>query len=808
MKRRSITILMTGMLIIYIISGISCNHHDREEVTPVKTLMVWTVDPLAEIPPDSTSYDGRWGFDIIACQGEYESAQIAIRTDNKRVTVNAEATKLLQTLGPGQFDLKNLRLKKIEYLPDEVKETLITMPGTFVLEPHRTQVLRLTVYVPKGTEPTGYHQGVIKLSTGTEEIEVGILVRVRDIEMPVNGSLDLEEFAKPYGMEKLAGICARESIKDEPVNSIHMEKIRDGIDNFQILWLLEQAQIKAAMQQGTDIKTFDPTEKGREVCSLINNKLKDQDLDIGILYKLRGDIIAAIQKTKIPTIDTINTLIVKTTVSPTTPADFAFGTAGRYIFRFNVRWSPAGQVENGDYFRFTFRDIFSNKLTYYQHPIENPHTGETQVILTSENINLMPSSYHVRVDIMRGDQSLSPNTPGACQVYITKEGESSGHMLSSFICSRLAYMWDEKQGIYYHMLPGNLSPTGDPFDPAARAIYERVLRLEINRMKYYDWTGRHPMENVVPEAQHDAGAGILHSAEAYRAMGETDRALFCELAIKRIIEAVLVRKVLTNETGEAGILFYAPRQQQAILLKLLCDTYFYFRDVVGDGEYAQKLVEPIQMLGNYQMAQPNPLGVSEGKVYDGRILVGLSTYCLAENKINGHFDQAHVETVFDFATRISKHTLLHQGWYDDGGMKGHHGYGTMNNMWGLLEARKIALAVENHKQAKLFKEAILSAFDFLARINSSITGYTPQWIPSRHGAWSAGDTYKMLNEIEYQLGENKMVQWYRAHLYDRNIDYFTKLVSKYGETSSLGSRNALTAIMMECEEYKIAIGKN
>ncbi|MCK4700193.1 MAG: hypothetical protein KAT38_07655, partial [Bacteroidales bacterium] len=512
--------------------------------------MVWTIDPLAEIPPDSISYDGRWGFDVIACQGEYESSQIAIRTDNKRVTVNVEATKLLQTLGPGQFDLKNLRLKKIEYLPDEVKETLITLPGAFVLEPHRTQVLRLTVYVPKGTEPTGYHQGVIKLSTSTEEIEVGMLVRVRDIEIPVNDSLDLEEFAKPYGLEKLAGICTLEPVKDEPVNSINREKIRDGIENFQILWLLEQAQIKAAMQQGTDIKAFDPTEKGRGICSLISNKLTDRALDIDMLYKLRGDIITAIQRTKIPSIDTINALIVNTIAAPTTPADFTFGTAGRFIFRFNVRWSPAGQVKNGDYFRFTFRDIFSNTLTYYQHLVENPYAGATQVILTAEELNLMPSSYHVRVDIMRGDQSLSPNTPGACQVYVTKEGESPGHMLASFICSRLAYMWDEKQGIYYHMLPGNLSPTGDPFDPAARAIYERALRLEINRMGYYDWTGRFPMENVVPEAQHDAGAGILHSAEAFRTMGETDRALFCELAIKRIIEAVLTRKVVTNETGE------------------------------------------------------------------------------------------------------------------------------------------------------------------------------------------------------------------------------------------------------------------
>ena len=43
---------------------------------------------------------------------------------------------------------------------------------------------------------------------------------------------------------------------------------------------------------------------------------------------------------------------------------------------------------------------------------------------------------------------------------------------------------------------------------------------------------------------------------------------------------------------------------------------------------------------------------------------------------------------------------------------------------------------------------------------------------------------------------------------DRYIDYFTKLISKYGETSSLGSRNALPAFLLECEEYKETLRQN
>jgi len=200
------------------------------------------------------------------------------------------------------------------------------------------------------------------------------------------------------------------------------------------------------------------------------------------------------------------------------------------------------------------------------------------------------------------------------------------------------------------------------------------------------------------------------------------------------------------------------------------------------------------------MTQPNaPLGISEGKVYDGRILVGLSTYSLTENAISGEFNREHVETVLDLARRMSEHTLLHKGWYDDGGRKGHDGYGTMNVLWGLLEARKVALATEEDDLAELLEKAIFTAFDFLARTNSTITGYTPQWIPSRHGGWSAGDTYEMMNEMERQFGEDENVQWFRSHITYRNIAFSHKLISGY---SSLGSRNTLPVYLMECEEYK------
>jgi len=125
----------------------------------------------------------------------------------------------------------------------------------------------------------------------------------------------------------------------------------------------------------------------------------------------------------------------------------------------------------------------------------------------------------------------------------------------------------------------------------------------------------------------------------------------------------------------------------------------------------------------------------------------------------------------------------------------------MNAIWGLLAARRIALSTGQDGIEVKLKRGILSAFDFLARTNSSLTGYT-QWIPSRHGYWCAGDTYLMLNEIGRQCGENKLLEWYKLHLHDRDMDRFAKLTTRYGEMTSLGSRNALTLLIRECDEYK------
>jgi len=730
----------------------------------VKNLKVWVVNPLVRVQPDTLPQDTPGQTEITICRGEYESIQIALRSEDNKVTVRCETEDLTQALGEQILKVDNLQLRLVDYASakentkgsslsginpqtfSEISDSLLPLPDLLELEPQYTRTIWLTIYAPPQTSP-GAYIGNLTLRTDTSEVIIPLLVKILDITLPLY-TLPLKEIATQYGLriwseEDWKLIDAYTNDRYGATSSVRWEVLHDGAEDLKLLWLLEQAQSKAAKKEGLDLNRFDPRACGKKICSPITNGLPGYT-NIYALHKLRREVIAAIQRTQVPLVDLSHTLTVKASVAPNTPADFAYGTEGRFYFQFQIEYSPPERVKASDYLYFTFRDLFTDRLTFHKHPLKEPLSGKINIALSSEKVKLEPSSYHVRVDFMRGDTSLSPIAPGFSQLYIAREGESPKHLFVSFITSRLAYMWDEKRGIYYHILPGRLPYSGDPFDPTSRPLYERELRLEIFRIGYEDWTGLHPMEVSVPEAQHDGGSGILYAAQAFRKIGELKRALFCERALRRIISLVLSKMITTDKNRHKCARSWGPRQQDTILLKLLCEASLYFRDTVGDKAYAQKLFEQIRLIGEYQFSLPNFLGCSEGRVYDGRILVGLSTYCLTEYKLNGQLNKAHAEEVLNFASKISKNTLLYKGWHDNKGPEGYDGYGSMNAIWGLLSARRIALATANKDLAEMFKKSILTAFNFLSRTNSSITGYT-QWIPSRHGAWCAGDTYQMLN---------------------------------------------------------------
>jgi hypothetical protein len=263
-----------------------------------KNFEVWGVDASVWVHSDSLPDKSTWEMHVTACRGEVEHIQIALRTEEERVAIHLEMEDLVQALGDTLFEVENLRLRLVE------GDRLVPLPDPLVLEPHRTQAVWLTAVVPKEMEPCAY-QGNITLRTDAEEIEALLAVKALDIEMPAADCVDLKQFAQRYGLEWLAD---QELDEREPDNSVRWERLRDAREDLRLLWVLEQAQIEAAGQRGVALDAFDPTARGRKICAGIIGRLADDTADISALRAVRGDLIAAIQKTRIRYVDAGDTL--------------------------------------------------------------------------------------------------------------------------------------------------------------------------------------------------------------------------------------------------------------------------------------------------------------------------------------------------------------------------------------------------------------------------------------------------------------------------------------------------------------------
>ncbi len=485
-------------------------------------------------------------------------------------------------------------------------------------------------------------------------------------------------------------------------------------------------------------------------------------------------------------------LQVKAHLSPTTPGNFACATQGRYYLRFDLEWAPPDAVKPDDQWRVAFRDLFTGKVLECNPKADPKGGGRARIVVTPDVIALPPSSYHVRLEPLRSGQSLCGPQAGSCELYVAREGESANHVLGSFFLSRVAYTWDEEHKLHWRNIP-KLPPSGDPFDPAGRATFAQAVKADLQ---------------MHPELKHDGGVAFLHGAEVFRKLGEMDRAAFCEQVLKRTIEEVLTimlaedgRLYARKWDGKTAKPIYHIRQQDGFVLKLLSQSYLYFRTVARDKAYANDLFRRMQPMVKYQFSQPNPLGCggSGCKVYDGRILAGLAYYCHAERAATGELNEEHVATTLKFAREAAAHCLAHRGWYDNDCYKEgkcHIGFGTQNIMCGLLPSRRLALLEGDQKLAEYLGDAAVAGFDFLARTNGKITGEI-QWIPSRHSQWANGNMHEILDELRAQkLGRSDMLDWYYAKLWQPAYGFWVLAFHRC---------DILATPLLECAEYKQAL---
>lgn len=487
-------------------------------------------------------------------------------------------------------------------------------------------------------------------------------------------------------------------------------------------------------------------------------------------------------------------LLIAATLDPTTPGNFCCVTEGRYLLDCHLRLESKGELSQEAVLRFTFRDLFTDGTVECERPLrpEDVRGGGMDVRLTPDDIRLAAASYHVRVDAVEDGRSLCGPNVGSCELYVCREGESANHVLASYFLSRAAFAWHPERKLYNRAIP-KLPPTCDPFDPQGRQQFWQTVGD--------NW-------ELHPELQHDGGVAFLHGAQVFRATGEPERATYCDTVLKRTIEGV-INNMLAEDgklhavrwEGDERKAIYHVRQQDCFVLKLFSQAYLHYRNVVGDGEYAESILQRIQPMVEYNFSQPNPLGCGGScKVYDGRILAGLAYYCLTEKEATGQFSEQHVATTLDFAERAARQCLAARGWYDENCYvegKCHIGFGTQNILCGLLPSRRIALARGDEKLAQYLGDAIMAGFDFLARTNGKITGEI-QWIPSRHSQWANGNMHEILNEIREQFGESDTLKWYATNMWRPTYDFWVLAFHRC---------DILATPLLECEEYKKVLGE-
>ncbi|MCQ6559863.1 glycoside hydrolase domain-containing protein [Paenibacillus mendelii] len=162
---------------------------------------VWVENPLKTVFRSSTipALPDK-SISLVSAKNEYESAQIAIRSDAGFTINGVEFTDLTTTAGD-LIEAGNLSYHFVEYeLPDTVKDNAFMPAGvpiyplsdipdplsneaSITVAAQSTQPIFITNYVPSAAAP-GHYEGLISLNTTLGTFQIPIQVEVSNVEIP------------------------------------------------------------------------------------------------------------------------------------------------------------------------------------------------------------------------------------------------------------------------------------------------------------------------------------------------------------------------------------------------------------------------------------------------------------------------------------------------------------------------------------------------------------------------------------------------------------------------------------------------
>lgn len=451
------------------------------------------------------------------------------------------------------------------------------------------------------------------------------------------------------------------------------------------------------------------------------------------------------------------------------PLPFNIAPAKPCHLYFDLTINAEKELAKTDTLVFTFRDLFSDTEPPKEACVYNRPLGKTiaagkkqvvTVVITDGDTALPPSSYHVRIDLVRDDRSLCALNVGSVRFYLIKDGESADHAAASYIFSRTEFSWNRQNRNYFAGQPIRLPPTLDPFNDESFTDFVKAMDTHTD---------------IRAENIQGGGIGFLHGARMFRALGEMDRAKFCERVLKRSFEDMVFAKMINEEGAVHGLdsfekdhaLTREHRVETAFILKILAQAMLYFYEEGGQADYAESLHEQTNIIAENQFNRPLEIGCgceddpSRCTCYDGRVLQGISEWLDTTFAMKGVVDRKQLAKATQFAFTVSKRVLQNNGWYDAHCYGEEHCHiicGNHNILGGLLATLRVVNRykenVPGYGQPYYFSEvtdaraqlmpAIRSAFEFIAGKQVSITGLPLLFYP---GHWGIGHLYKECLEL-------------------------------------------------------------
>jgi hypothetical protein len=312
----------------------------------------------------------------------------------------------------------------------------------------------------------------------------------------------------------------------------------------------------------------------------------------------------------------------------------------------------------------TAHEVFTSRTRVLPDAVPNladALDGEIRLRIPGNRFVLPPGCWHILLDVMQGEKSLAGTHAGSTEVYVRAGGESSLYSRSCHNLARAEFAFDRRQGVYLPAYQALLPDSIDPFsDEDAPAFCSRFATAE----------------RLTPEMIHHGGLGFLLAAHAFHALGNEERAQYCEESVSRAAHVLCER--MKDENGRLHALLGAehPREPgehrratDALALKFLCQAYFYFRNGPREEkDYARYLLDEAKDLFRCQLDQPLEVGGGgDCRADDGRLLAGAAWYLLAHKSEHGqYFSPDARQAVVDFAAEAARELLAGDGWYDRG----------------------------------------------------------------------------------------------------------------------------------------------